>query len=102
LMVGGAPASLAEVASNIDAISSYTSSTYNVGNKTHTITNNYQKGTLAVNVFNHFIVGTQDTANLMVPDAASKLVNIVYDKVEVHGLLQSFKTGVIGGDVLFA
>ena len=102
LMVGGAPASLAEVASNIDAISSYTSSTYNVGNKTHTITNNYQKGTLAVNAFNHFIVGTQDTANLMVPDAASKLVNIVYDKVEVHGLLQSFKTGVIGGDVLFA
>jgi hypothetical protein len=56
-----------------------------------------------VNVFRHFVVGEVNTVNLIVPDNATRLVNIVKDSTpEIHGVLNSYKSGTLGGNVVFA
>jgi hypothetical protein len=68
-----------------------------------TIQNANRVGGVPVNVFKHFVVGELNTVNLVVPDDASKLVNIVKDsKAEIHGVLNSYQNGTLGGNVVFA
>lgn len=100
VLAGGATTVLA-AGSNIEVASGFNTTVTASGN-THTITNGLMKGSVAVNGFNHFVVGQGDIAKLMVPDQASKLVNLVRNKVEVHGLLESYQNNALGGDVLFA
>lgn len=70
---------------------------------THSIQNANTVGGVPVNVFTHFVVGELNTVNLVVPDDASKLVNIVKDsKAEIHGVLNSYQNGTLGGNVVFA
>ncbi|WP_174958709.1 leukotoxin LktA family filamentous adhesin [Halopseudomonas pelagia] len=69
----------------------------------HTIQNANRVGGVPVNVFKHFVVGDLNTVDLIVPDDASKLVNIVKDsKAEIHGVLNSYQNGTLGGNVVFA
>ncbi len=90
------------VNNDIQAVDAFTnvSTTGNV----HEITSKKMSGTSAVNVFNKFVVGNSHTANLRVPDNADRLVNIVRgsDAPAVHGVLNSYKNGNLGGDVVFA
>ncbi|WP_279245767.1 leukotoxin LktA family filamentous adhesin [Candidatus Litorirhabdus singularis] len=73
------------------------------GGKSFQITNDNVKAGIPVNVFKHFVVGTGNTVKLVVPADASKLVNIVKDsQPAVHGILNSYKNGALGGDVVFA
>ncbi|MDA7089133.1 leukotoxin LktA family filamentous adhesin, partial [Pseudomonas sp. SA3-5] len=54
-------------------------------------------------MFKHFVVGSANTVNLTVPDDATKLVNIVKDSTpEIHGVLNSYQNGTLGGNVVFA
>ncbi|GGD07341.1 leukotoxin LktA family filamentous adhesin [Halopseudomonas salina] len=70
---------------------------------THSIQNANRVGGVPVNVFKHFVVGELNTVDLVVPGDASKLVNIVKDgKAEIHGVLNSYKNGTLGGNVVFA
>ena len=90
------------VNNDIQAVGAFTDVT-TTGN-VHEITSKKMSGSSAVNVFNKFVVGTNHTANLKVPDNADKLVNIVRgsDAPSVHGVLNSYKNGSLGGDVVFA
>ncbi len=90
------------VNNDIQAVSAFTDVT-TTGN-VHEITSKKRSGSNAVNVFDKFVVGTHHTANLKVPSDANKLVNIVRgsDAPEVHGVLNSYKNGTLGGDVVFA
>ncbi|AKO51862.1 hypothetical protein ABA45_05040 [Marinobacter psychrophilus] len=70
--------------------------------------NNVVNG-VPVNVFKHFVVGDGNTINLIVPDNAARLVNIVKDSIpEIHGILNSYKgvdgggAPALGGNVVFA
>ncbi|WP_257280788.1 leukotoxin LktA family filamentous adhesin [Endozoicomonas sp. ISHI1] len=83
----------------VDGITSVSSA----GN-VHTITSGKRSNASAINVFDKFVVGTSHTANLEVPADASNLVNIVRgsDAPEVHGILNSYKNGSLGGNVVFA
>ncbi|AMO55163.1 hypothetical protein GZ77_11690 [Endozoicomonas montiporae] len=83
----------------VDGITSVTSV-----NNVHTITSLKRSNSSAINVFDKFVVGNAHTANLTVPADASNLVNIVRgsDAPEIHGILNSYKNGTLGGDVVFA
>jgi len=85
---------------NIDAVSGATVTT--TGTNVQQVTNNNASGGVAVNVFNHFIVGDGHTVNLQVPTGA-KLVNIVRSsQPQVWGVLNAYQDGALGGDVTFA
>ena len=72
------------------------------GNKTDVFTNTIKSGN-AFNSFSAFGVAQGNVVNLMVPDQAARLVNIVRDgPVNVQGVLNSYQNGVIGGRVVFA
>ncbi|WP_257283682.1 leukotoxin LktA family filamentous adhesin, partial [Endozoicomonas sp. SESOKO1] len=87
---------------DIQAVSDFTSISSN--NNVHDITSRKMSGTSAINVFDKFVVGSSHTVNLQVPDSASKLVNIVRgsEAPAVHGIMNSYKNGSLGGDVVFA
>jgi filamentous hemagglutinin family protein len=69
---------------------------------TNITTGTIRNGT-GFNSFSQFQVGTGNTVNLHVPDAANKLLNIVRDgPVFVDGILNGYKSGQIGGDIYFA
>jgi filamentous hemagglutinin family protein len=69
---------------------------------TNITTGTVRNGT-GFNSFSQFQVGTGNTVNLHVPDAANKLLNIVRDgPVFVDGILNGYKNGQIGGDIYFA
>jgi filamentous hemagglutinin family protein len=56
----------------------------------------------AFNSFSKFDVNTGNTVNLYVPDGADRLVNVVRDRqTSIDGILNSYKSGEIGGDVYF-
>ena len=57
-----------------------------------------------INVFDNFVVGENHTINLKMANTADKLVNIVRGSSvpEVHGILNSYQNGSLGGDVVFA
>nr|MDT0250780.1 leukotoxin LktA family filamentous adhesin [Endozoicomonas sp.] len=87
---------------DIQAVGDFTGVTSN--NNIHEITSKKMSGTSAINVFNKFVVGSSHTVNLQVPDNADKLVNIVRgsEAPAVHGIMNSYKSGSLGGDVVFA
>ncbi|AFP29913.1 leukotoxin LktA family filamentous adhesin [Marinobacter sp. BSs20148] len=73
------------------------------------IQNNKLVNGVPVNVFKHFVVGDGNTINLIVPDNAARLVNIVKDSApEIYGFLNSYKgkdvggAPALGGNVVFA
>jgi hypothetical protein len=67
------------------------------------IRNNNLVGGVPVNVFKHFVVGELNTVNLIVPNNAAKLVNIVKgSQPEIHGILNSYEKNSLGGNVVFA
>ncbi|WP_257263540.1 leukotoxin LktA family filamentous adhesin, partial [Endozoicomonas sp. ONNA2] len=87
---------------DIQAVSDFTAISSN--NNIHDITSRKMSGTSAINVFDKFVVGSSHTVNLQVPDSASKLVNIVRgsEAPAVHGIMNSYQNGSLGGDVVFA
>ncbi|SHH07353.1 leukotoxin LktA family filamentous adhesin [Pollutimonas bauzanensis] len=67
------------------------------------ITTGTIKGGAGVNAFSHFDVHRGQTANLVVPDAAKALLNLVYDApVNINGTVNALKNGRVGGNVIFA
>ena len=72
--------------------------TFDISSKVRTA-NNHE-----INVFDNFVVGENHTINLQMADSADKLVNIVRGSSvpEVHGILNSYQNGSLGGDVVFA
>lgn len=67
------------------------------------ITTGTIKGGTALNAFSTFDVDHGKTANLVVPDNAKHLLNLVYDApVNVNGTVNSLKNGRVGGNVIFA
>lgn len=54
------------------------------------------------NSFSSFQVGQGTTANLVLPNGATTLVNIVSSQVSINGVVNSIKNGGIGGRVYFA
>ena len=94
--------SAAAVDNNIDAVAGFTTVT-SAGNVHAVNTDNFAGSGTAVNVFNDFVVGTSHTVNLMVPTGADKLLNVVRSsQPAVHGILNSYQDGSLGGDVVFA
>ncbi|HLI11929.1 MAG TPA: leukotoxin LktA family filamentous adhesin [Alphaproteobacteria bacterium] len=74
-----------------------------VSGNTTTITTGTLSGANAFNSFGQFVVGTGNTVNLMVPNGAANLVNLVHNgPTEIYGVLNSYKNGKIGGNVYFA
>lgn len=72
------------------------------GNTTDIYTTTIQNGN-AFNSFSRFNVSAGYIANLHVPGSANALINIVRDqRTTIDGILNSYKNGVIGGDVYFA
>jgi len=90
---------------NISADANFTTVT-TTGN-THLVQSTKTSGSVSVNVFDDFVVGSGNTVNMEVPTTSDQLVNIVRDtKPEIHGTLNSYvgayADGNLGGDVLFA
>jgi len=74
-----------------------------VSGRTTTITTSTISGGNAFNSFSQFREGRGNTVNLVVPGSARNLVNIVTGgPVDIQGTLNSYKNGVIGGNVVFA
>src|SRR5450830_1246398 len=74
-----------------------------VNSNTVTITTATQRGATAFNSFGDFNVAAGNTVNMVVPDGASTLVNLVHDTATViNGNLNSIQGGSIGGHVIFA
>ena len=61
-------------------------------------------GNVGLNTFGKFNVSEGDTANLNLINQQNKLVNLVFDSSasQIDGIVNSYKNGKIGGDVLFA
>ena len=74
----------------------------NIWNISTTTTNG--AGTVGLNTFGKFNVSEGDTANLNLINKQNKLVNLVFDSSasQINGIVNSYKNGKIGGDVLFA
>ena len=79
-----------------------TQTTVSVKNGATWITTSTIKGGDAYNSFNQFQVGAGATANLVTPDQASALINLVRGgPIQINGILNSYKDGKIGGNVYF-
>ncbi len=60
------------------------------------------RGINAYNSFSRFNVEAAQTVNLHLPGATQNLVNVVHDEAtSIDGLLNSYRNGVIGGNVFF-
>ncbi len=61
-------------------------------------------GTIGINSFDKFNVYSGDTVNFDLIGSQNKLVNLIYDNSpsQINGIINSYKNGVIGGDMLFA
>ncbi len=80
-----------------------TLTTVNITGHTTTISTATVSGGDAFNSFHNFAVGSGNTVNLIVPTAANYLVNVVHDgPVVIDGILNSYKNGKIGGNIVFA
>src|ERR1700686_141105 len=80
-----------------------TTTTLHVHGRTTTITTSTMSGGNAFNSFKTFSEGQGNTVDLIVPDAAGKLVNVVREgPVNIQGILNSYQNGRIGGKVVFA
>lgn len=72
-----------------------------VGNVS-TVTTSTVSGSSGFNSFSSFQVGQGTTANLVLPNGTTTLVNIVSSQVSIDGVVNSIKNGGIGGRVYFA
>ncbi|MGC9259152.1 MAG: leukotoxin LktA family filamentous adhesin, partial [Phycisphaerae bacterium] len=80
-----------------------TLTTVNITGHTTTISTATISGGDAFNSFQNFAIGSGNTVDLVVPTAANYLVNLVHDgPVVINGILNSYKNGQIGGNVVFA
>ncbi|MBC9981023.1 leukotoxin LktA family filamentous adhesin, partial [Bradyrhizobium campsiandrae] len=80
-----------------------TATNVRVHGSTTTITTSTISGGNAFNSFKTFSEAQGNTVNLVVPDAAGKLVNVVREgPVNIQGVLNSYQNGKIGGKVVFA
>ncbi|MBQ6471331.1 MAG: leukotoxin LktA family filamentous adhesin, partial [Victivallales bacterium] len=61
-------------------------------------------GDIGINTFGRFNVSQGDTVNLNLINQQNKLVNLVFDSsaTQIDGVVNSFKNGQIGGNILFA
>lgn len=71
---------------------------------TYNISTNTNFGNMGVNSFNRFNVGNGTTVNLNLTPVQNKLLNLIYDSSasQIDGVVNSYKNGQIGGNVLFA
>jgi filamentous hemagglutinin family protein len=80
-----------------------TATTVTATGGTSTVTTNTISGQNAFNSFSAFQVGAGNTANLMLPNGTSNLINLVRGgPAVVDGVLNAYKNGQIGGNVYFA
>jgi len=61
-------------------------------------------GNVGVNAFNKFNVSQGHTVNFNLINKQTKLVNLIFDDSasQINGIINAYKSGVIGGDLLFA
>ena len=61
-------------------------------------------GDIGINTFGKFNISEGDIANLNLSAQQKKLANLVFDSSasQINGIVNSYKNGQIGGDVLFA
>ncbi|MES3025589.1 MAG: leukotoxin LktA family filamentous adhesin, partial [Pseudomonadota bacterium] len=98
----GGPA-LSGQAGNLIVPTGTTATVLKVNKNVTDITTGTIKGTVGVNAFSHFQVGQNNVVNLHVPSAATALLNLVYDSpILVNGIVNGFKDGSLGGNVMFA
>uniref|UniRef100_UPI00025594CF leukotoxin LktA family filamentous adhesin n=1 Tax=Microbulbifer agarilyticus TaxID=260552 RepID=UPI00025594CF len=101
LLSGGA-VNLLAATHNVDAVDAFTD-VEDLGGNVEKVISKYKKGSVGVNVFNDFVVGDLNTVNLELDTDVDQLVNIVRNsRPEVHGVLNSYKDGTLGGNVVFA
>ena len=109
IMVGtfGAPAVADATEINQSGVPFQTSTTIeninpHIFNISTTTTNG--AGDIGINTFGKFNVSEGDSANLNLINKQNKLVNLVFDSSasQIDGIVNSYKNGQIGGDVLFA
>lgn len=74
-----------------------------VNGNTTTITTKTVAGANAYNSFSQFQLGSGNTANLVLPDGTSNLINLIRNgQTVINGALNGYKNGQIGGNVYFA
>ncbi|AQQ68773.1 hypothetical protein Mag101_14865 [Microbulbifer agarilyticus] len=101
LLSGGA-VNLLAATHNVDAVDAFTD-VEDLGGNVERVKSKYKKGSVGVNVFNDFVVGDLNTVNLELDSDVDQLVNIVRNsRPEVHGVLNSYQDGTLGGNVVFA
>lgn len=71
---------------------------------TYDISTGTNFGSMGVNSFSRFNVGNGTTVNLNLTPVQNKLLNLIYDSSasQIDGVVNSYKNGQIGGNVLFA
>ncbi len=80
-----------------------TATSLQVNGAVTTVTTGTISGPNAFNSFSHFQVGIGNTANLVLPAGTVNLINVVRDgPTVVHGIVNSYADGEIGGNVYFA
>ena len=88
---------------NMIATSGRTATLLAVSGRTTTISTSTISGGNAYNSFTQFREGAGNTVNLLVPSSARNLVNVVTGgAVNIQGTLNSYKNGILGGNVIFA
>lgn len=63
-----------------------------------------QSGNTGFNSFSQFVVGADNTVNLILPGGATNLVNLVHDaRAQINGTLNGvLGSGALGGNIIFA
>jgi hypothetical protein len=90
-------------AQNVITTDGRTQTAITVEGATTTITTRTIAGGAGYNSFNRFEQGAGSTVNMLLPQNAGALVNIVRNgPVVVNGILNSYKNGSIGGHVYFS
>ena len=72
----------------------------NRNGNTATVTTATTKGANAFNSFKKFNVLDQDVVNLVLPESAENLINLIHEEgTYINGVLNSLKGGAVGGNV---
>ena len=80
-----------------------TATSLSTSGRTTKITTSTLSGGNAYNSFSTFTEAAGNTVNLVVPGKANDLVNLVRNgAVDIEGVLNSYKNGVLGGNIIFA
>lgn len=88
-------------ASTITANNPFYQSTIQGKDGVYNIAEQMHKGNLALSEFSKFQLANGNVANLLLGDTTEKLLNVVYDKISIDGILNSYQKGQIGGNVYF-